>query len=58
MARSESKAIMGYLPIEAKHHAAIVSLLAPATPAHRILDPFAGEGAGPQGAPSRSVWTA
>lgn len=45
MARTESKAIMGYLPIEAKHHAAIVSLLAPATPAHRILDPFAGQAA-------------
>lgn len=45
MARTESKMIMGYLPIEAKHHAAIVSLVAPATPAHRILDPFAGEGA-------------
>lgn len=45
MARTESKAIMGYLPIESKHHAAIVSLVAPATPAHRILDPFAGEGA-------------
>lgn len=45
MARSESKAIMGYLPIETKHHAAIISLVAPATPAHRILDPFAGQAA-------------
>ena len=44
MARNESKAIMGYLPIEAHHHQAIISLIAPATPAHRILDPFAGEG--------------
>ena len=45
MARSESKAIMGYLPIEAKHHAAIVSLVAPATLAHKLLDPFAGQAA-------------
>ena len=45
MARAESKMIMGYLPIEPKHHAAILSLVAPATPAVRILDPFAGEGA-------------
>jgi hypothetical protein len=45
MARASSKAIMGYLPIDPKHHAAILSLVAPATPAHRMLDPFAGEGA-------------
>jgi hypothetical protein len=45
MARAESKMIMGYLPIEPKHHAAILSLVAPATPAVRVLDPFAGEGA-------------
>lgn len=45
MARAESKMIMGYLPIEPKHHAAILSLVAPATPAVRLLDPFAGEGA-------------
>jgi hypothetical protein len=45
MARAESKMIMGYLPIEPKHHAAILSLIAPATPAVRLLDPFAGEGA-------------
>ena len=44
MARNESKAIMGYLPIEAKHHDAILSLVAPATPNHRLLDPFAGKG--------------
>ncbi len=45
MARAESKMIMGYLPIEPKHHAAILSLVAPATPAVKLLDPFAGEGA-------------
>lgn len=44
MARAESKAIMGYLPIEERHHAAILSLINPATPATRLLDPFAGEG--------------
>jgi tRNA G10 N-methylase Trm11 len=44
MARAESKMVMGYLPIEAKHHAAIISLVAPATPAVKLLDPFAGEG--------------
>ncbi len=36
---------MGYLPIDPQHYAAILSLAAPATPAHRLLDPFAGEGA-------------
>ncbi|MBI5928194.1 MAG: hypothetical protein HY862_02715 [Chloroflexi bacterium] len=45
MARAESKAIMGYLPIDAHHHPAILSLITPATPATRLLDPFAGEGA-------------
>ncbi|MGF1506030.1 MAG: hypothetical protein ACFB51_13005 [Anaerolineae bacterium] len=35
---------MGYLKIDEKHHAAITSLVAPATPAHRMLDPYAGEG--------------
>jgi hypothetical protein len=45
MARAESKEIMGFLPIEPKHHAAILSLVAPASPAVRLLDPFAGEGA-------------
>src|SRR5260221_6114492 len=44
MARAESKMIMGYLRIEERHHAAILSLLAPATPTTRMLDPFAGEG--------------
>jgi superfamily II DNA or RNA helicase/16S rRNA G966 N2-methylase RsmD len=44
MARAESKMVMGYLPIEERHHAAILSLIAPATPATRLLDPFAGEG--------------
>jgi hypothetical protein len=44
MARAESKAIMGYLPIEPKHHAAILSLIQPANPEHKLLDPFAGEG--------------
>ncbi len=47
MARSESKAIMGYLPVEAKHHDAITSLITPATPATRLLDPFAGGGSIP-----------
>ncbi|MCA9883148.1 MAG: hypothetical protein KC708_09265, partial [Anaerolineae bacterium] len=45
MARLESKAVMGYLPIEERHHSALFSLVAPATSAHRLLDPFAGEGA-------------
>ena len=45
MARAESKMVMGYLPIDLKHYAAILSLVAPATPAVRLLDPFAGEGA-------------
>jgi superfamily II DNA or RNA helicase len=44
MARTESKMIMGYLPIEPQHHPAILSLVAPATPTTKILDPFAGEG--------------
>jgi hypothetical protein len=33
MARAESKVIMGYLPIEQKHHAAILSLIQPANTA-------------------------
>jgi superfamily II DNA or RNA helicase len=45
MARAESKMIMGYLPIEERHYPALLSLVAPATPAVRLLDPFAGEGA-------------
>src|SRR5579871_3338547 len=44
MACAESKIIMGYLPIEERHHAAIISLVAPATPTVKLLDPFAGEG--------------
>ncbi|MBZ0275804.1 MAG: DUF6094 domain-containing protein, partial [Anaerolineae bacterium] len=36
---------MGYLPIEERHYPALLSLVTPATPAHRLLDPFAGEGA-------------
>ncbi|MBN8590622.1 MAG: hypothetical protein J0M33_02645 [Anaerolineae bacterium] len=45
MARASSKAIMGYLPIEERHYPALLSLVQPATLAHRLLDPFAGEGA-------------
>lgn len=45
MARAESKMIMGYLPIEERHHPALLSLVAPSIPAAKILDPFAGEGA-------------
>ncbi len=45
MARAESKMIMGYLPIEERHYPALLSLVAPATPAVKLLDPFAGEGA-------------
>ncbi len=44
MARTESKMVMGYLPIEERHYPALLSLVQPATPAHRLLDPFAGEG--------------
>ena len=45
MARATSKANLGYYAIDERHHAAILSLVAPATPAHKLLDPFAGEGA-------------
>jgi len=45
MARAESKQIMGFLPIEERHYAALLSLVAPTTPAVKLLDPFAGEGA-------------
>ena len=38
MARTESKIIMGYLPIETKHHAAIRSLVEPRIPAHRLME--------------------
>ncbi|MAS35385.1 MAG: hypothetical protein CL610_15350 [Anaerolineaceae bacterium] len=44
MARLTSKAILGFLPVDNQHHEAIISLVTPATPAHRLLDPFAGEG--------------
>jgi superfamily II DNA or RNA helicase len=44
MSRMENKAVMGYFAIEPQHHPAIVSLVHPATPAHRMLDPYAGEG--------------
>jgi len=44
MSRMENKAVMGFFAVEAKHHAAITSLVAPATPAHKLLDPYAGEG--------------
>ena len=44
MARQESKAIAGYLPLLPQHHAAVTSLLAPATPATKLLDPYAGFG--------------
>lgn len=44
MARLESKQIMGYLPIEEKHHEAILSLVQPAHPGYKIIDPFAGDG--------------
>ena len=44
MARAESKIVMGYLPIEEHHHPAILSLVVPATPAVKLLDPFAGDG--------------
>ncbi len=44
MSRLENKAIMGFYVTETRHHQAILSLVAPATPAHRLLDPFAGEG--------------
>ena len=45
MARATSKANLGFYAIDERHHAAILSLVAPATPAHKLLDPFAGEGA-------------
>ena len=44
MSRSISKTVMGYYKIDPAHHDAIVSLVAPATPQHKMLDPFAGEG--------------
>jgi hypothetical protein len=44
MARAESKQNLGFYATDPKHHEAILSLVAPATSAHRLLDPFAGEG--------------
>jgi superfamily II DNA or RNA helicase/16S rRNA G966 N2-methylase RsmD len=44
MARAESKQILGYLPTSLHHYEAILSLVSPANPATRILDPYAGEG--------------
>ena len=44
MARSESKLKMGYLPLESHHHEAIVSLVQPAHPGYKMIDPFAGDG--------------
>jgi len=44
MARAESKMVMGYLPIEERHYPALLSLITPATPSIKMLDPFAGEG--------------
>ncbi len=45
MSRMENREVMGFFVIEPKHHAAILSLVALGTPAHKLLDPFAGEGA-------------
>ena len=45
MSRPDNKIKMGYFAIENQHHDAIISLIAPATPATKLLDPFAGEGA-------------
>ncbi|GAB5426321.1 MAG: hypothetical protein Crog4KO_34680 [Crocinitomicaceae bacterium] len=44
MARLISRAKMGFLPIDEIHQEAILSLVKPATSAHKLLDPFAGEG--------------
>jgi hypothetical protein len=44
MSRLENRVVMGFFAIDSKHHMAITSLVAPATAAHRLLDPFAGEG--------------
>lgn len=44
MSRPENKMVMGFFAFDPKHHAAIASLVTPATPAHKLLDPFAGEG--------------
>lgn len=44
MSRMENREVMGFFAIDPKHHEGILSLVAPATPAHRLLDPYAGEG--------------
>lgn len=44
MSRLENKNVMGFFKIEEHHHDAILSLVAPAAPAYKLLDPFAGEG--------------
>ena len=38
MARAISKENLGYYPLEDKHHTAILSLVAPATPAYKVLN--------------------
>lgn len=44
MSRMENREVMGFFAIDPKHHPAIISLVTPATSAHKLLDPFAGEG--------------
>lgn len=44
MSRMENEQVMGFFETPKKHHEAILSLVAPATPATRIIDPFTGEG--------------
>ena len=44
MSRAISKEQMSFYAISEAQHAAILSLVAPATAATRILDPSAGEG--------------
>jgi 16S rRNA G966 N2-methylase RsmD len=45
MSRPENRIVMGYFAFDEKHHPALLSLVQPATSAHKLLDPFAGEGA-------------
>ncbi|NUQ05104.1 MAG: hypothetical protein HUU31_14560 [Anaerolineae bacterium] len=45
MSRLSNRAVMGFFPLEERHYPALLSLVTPATPAVRLLDPFAGEGA-------------
>lgn len=44
MSRPENRMVMGYFAFDEKHHPALLSLVQPATTAHKLLDPFAGEG--------------